>query len=300
MEIRDDESRTRFARELHGHGVEFGPGTHPLPLGPFATSIRYCDAHDRAGFTALFPNLADEVSQFPDPIDFRLQFDREPFVDVVGRGSLDFVVANHLLEHLIDPIRFLEQCYAVLAPGGLLFLGLPDKRRTFDRDRQRTPLADLITRYQAGELEASDERILEFVNTVERPNSPVRIDDPGIREYLALQRRRSVHLNVWIPDDIIELLLYLGRQRGMPWALYDGAIGGGEFLFLLRKAEQVEVLEQYPTTLARLHAEAIQRQADRATDGLRRDMAKRGWLVRGIKRVATAVPGGRMIRKLAG
>jgi SAM-dependent methyltransferase len=287
--VHDEDDRGRLARELHGRGVEFGPGCHPLPLGRFVTSIYYCDAHDRGAFAALFELPPEEIVGFPERIDYRLQFDREPFVDLIGRESLDFVIANHLLEHLVDPIRFLGQCYELLAPGGMLFLGLPDKRRSFDRDRRRTTLADLVARNESGVTEASDERILEFVNQVERPHAPVGLDDPGVRDYLAEQRRKSVHLNVWVPDDFIELFQYLGRHRGMPWALYDGALGGDEFLFLFRKSAHADAADLYPATLARLYAEATQRRIDRAgreIAALRAELSRRSWLARGIHRVA--------------
>ena len=83
--------------------------------------------------------------------------------EVLSREALDFVVANHLLEHLVNPVRFLEQCYQVLAPGGLLFLGLPDKRRIFDRFRRRTTLSDLLARYEAGTTEVTEEQVAEFL-----------------------------------------------------------------------------------------------------------------------------------------
>jgi SAM-dependent methyltransferase len=296
--------RQRLARELHGHGVEFGPGCHPLGLGPFVASIRYCDAHDRASFAREFPEVGEAVNGFPDPIDFRLQFDREPFADRIGRGSLDFVVANHLLEHLVNPIRFLEQCYAVLAAGGILYLALPDKRRMFDRDRQRTQLGDLVGRYAANESDVSDDRIAEFVNQAEQPAIPLRPGDPTQRNVFAWHRRRSIHVNVWLVDDIIELFLHLGRRMRMPWALYDGALGGDEFLLLFRKSERPEVLAQYPTVLDRLHAEAVQGRHDgRMTELLERvirlegQVAESARFVRGLKRVAGAVPGGGAVRR---
>src|SRR5215831_21070816 len=99
--------REELARELHGHGVEFGPGCNPLKKGRCVASIRYCDAFDRADYAAMFPEVGEAAARFPDPIDFRIQFDREPFVNLIGRESLDFVIANHLLEHLVNPIRFL-------------------------------------------------------------------------------------------------------------------------------------------------------------------------------------------------
>ncbi len=296
--------RERLARELHGRGVEFGPGCHPLPLGPFVTSIRYCDAHNRAGFATEFPEVGATVQQFPDPIDYRLHFDREPFVDRIGRGSLDFVVANHLLEHLVNPIRFLEQCYELLAPDGLLYLGLPDKRFIFDRYRRRTPLSALLARYRAGATEVTDDQIAEFVNQVERPAEPLRPGDPGQRETFERHRRRSVHVNVWVLDDVIELFLHLGRSLGMPWALYDGAIGEGEFLLLFRKSDRAEVLDLYPMTLMRLHAEAVRNSSSLAGGNLEQrvrdiaaEVAEMGRFVRGFKKVAGAVPGGQTVRR---
>lgn len=302
-DTRDTFGRDMLSRELQGNGVEFGPGCHPLKLGMFVKSIRYCDAHDRAAFAKLFPEAGESVRDFPDPIDFRLQFDREPFVDVIGRCSLDFVVANHLLEHLLDPIGFLDQCYQLLAPGGMLFLGLPDKRWIFDRNRRRTTLADLIARHESGEKDASDERIAEFVNQVERPNEPISADDPGVRDYLDAHRRRSVHLNVWILDDIVELLQYLGRERKMPWALYDGALGSGEILLLMRKTERVQVLDHYGTTLARLHYDATRRQLDAlevrlgGTARVNDSTAPDNGFVRSLKRVAKSVPGSDSLKR---
>ena len=55
-------------------------------------------------------------------------------------GSQDFIIANHLLEHVADPIGALEEWYRLLRPDGILFLALPDKRVTFDKDRPRTTL----------------------------------------------------------------------------------------------------------------------------------------------------------------
>jgi SAM-dependent methyltransferase len=259
--------RRRLARDLHGRGVELGPGCHPLKLGPFVEEIRYCDAHDRASFARAFPEVA-HAEKFPDPVDFRLQFDREPFADRIGRGTLDFAVANHLLEHLVNPIRFLEQCYEVLKLGGILYLGLPDKRRVFDRDRRRTQLSDLIARFEADESDLSDERVAEFVNLVEQPEVALRPGDPSQRDVFEWHRRRSVHVNVWLVDDIVELFLHRGRRLEMSWELYDGALGGDEFLLLFRKSDRPEVLDQYPAVLARLHAEATQIRLESALSGL--------------------------------
>jgi hypothetical protein len=93
---------------------------------------------------------------------------------------------------------------------------------------------------------------------------------------------------VWVPDDFIELFHYLDRHRGMTWALYDGAVGGDEFLFLFHKSARADAVDHYPATLARLYAEATQRRIDRTTreiGDLRAELCRRSWLARGIHRV---------------
>jgi len=47
----------------------------------------------------------------------------------VANGSQDVLVAQHLLEHLVDPIAALDRWYAVLRPGGTLLLTVPDQER---------------------------------------------------------------------------------------------------------------------------------------------------------------------------
>ncbi|MGL5094734.1 MAG: methyltransferase domain-containing protein, partial [Planctomycetia bacterium] len=215
--------RRELARQLHGDGVEFGPGCHPQPLGPHVTRVRYCDAHDRAAFLELFPEVADEIDGFPATIDFRLDCAKEPFVDAVGRSSLDFIVANHLLEHLVDPLRFLEQAHDVLRDDGLLYIGQPDKRAMFDRDRRRTSLEDVVDRHRRRETELSDARIVEYVNTVDAPATPFHEHSPDFATEAARHRRRSLHVNVWLVDDLLAVFRHLADELDRPFELIDGA-----------------------------------------------------------------------------
>lgn len=258
----NDPFRADLARELQGSGIEFGPGVHPLPLGPFVRQIRYVDRFDRDSFAQSFPETAAARDHFPSQIDFRLNCDSDPFVERIGAASVDFAIANHLLEHLVNPIRFLEQVFAILKPAGRLFIALPDKRHVFDRDRPRTPLADVIGRYQGGETTLSDQRIIDFVRHVD-PHSP-RFG-PGSANFadeVAVHRQRSIHVNVWLVDDVIELFLYLGRNLGTPWELLDGHLGTGEYLLLFRKTSDPSSLDRYPLVLQRLYAERHQRRLE--------------------------------------
>lgn len=104
-------------------------------------------------------------------------------VDVVASGddlpfednSWDFVLSSHVLEHFYDPIKALLEWKRVVRPGGFIFMIVPHKERTFDKDRERTTLQELIDRHNG---------------------PPPLVDDHG-------------HHSVWITKDLLELCDYL-------------------------------------------------------------------------------------------
>jgi len=44
--------------------------------------------------------------------------------------SQDFIIANHVLEHVINVIQSVRRWYEVLKPNGILYLSVPDWRFT--------------------------------------------------------------------------------------------------------------------------------------------------------------------------
>jgi SAM-dependent methyltransferase len=84
-------------------------------------------------------------------------------VDVVAEGddlpfpdeAFDFVLASHVLEHLPDPIRALQEWRRVARR--YVFVVLPHRDRTFDRDRPVTPVDELLRRHEHG-LRSDEDR----------------------------------------------------------------------------------------------------------------------------------------------
>jgi SAM-dependent methyltransferase len=84
-------------------------------------------------------------------------------VDVVAEGddlpfpgeAFDFVLASHVLEHLPDPIRALQEWRRVARR--YVFVVLPHRDRTFDRDRPVTPVDELLRRHEQG-LRSDEDR----------------------------------------------------------------------------------------------------------------------------------------------
>jgi SAM-dependent methyltransferase len=84
-------------------------------------------------------------------------------VDVVAEGddlpfpdeAFDFVLASHVLEHLPDPIRALQEWRRVARR--YVFVVVPHRDRTFDRDRPVTPVDELLRRHEHG-LRSDEDR----------------------------------------------------------------------------------------------------------------------------------------------
>jgi SAM-dependent methyltransferase len=56
----------------------------------------------------------------------------------------DLIIASHVIEHIPDTIQWFAGLREILAPGGYIFLAVPDRRYTFDYLRRETTLADVL------------------------------------------------------------------------------------------------------------------------------------------------------------
>uniref|UniRef100_A0A915EBP8 Methyltransferase type 11 domain-containing protein n=1 Tax=Ditylenchus dipsaci TaxID=166011 RepID=A0A915EBP8_9BILA len=77
-------------------------------------------------------------------VDIIASGDKLPF----ATNSQDFVLSSHVIEHFYDPVKTIKEWLRVVKPGGYVFIVVPHKERTFDRERNRTTLAELIHRHE--------------------------------------------------------------------------------------------------------------------------------------------------------
>jgi SAM-dependent methyltransferase len=116
------------ARFLRGDGLEIGALHNPLPV-PSGARVRYVDRMPVSELERQYPELRGKALVPVDVID-----DGERLASVPD-ASVDFVIANHFLEHCQDPIGALGTMFRAVRPGGIVYLAIPDKRFTFDVDR---------------------------------------------------------------------------------------------------------------------------------------------------------------------
>jgi SAM-dependent methyltransferase len=190
-------------RHLRGSGVEIGALNLPLRIPPQAT-VTYVDNWTEAQLRDQYPELADEAIVSPDVLDDGTRLTKIP------DRSQDFVIANHFLEHCEDTIAALSTMFRVTKPGGIVFLTVPDKRRTFDAARPTTPLAHIIRDHEIGPEVSRAEHYAEFGRLVEG------IGEEDIPAYVgtALAEHHHIHFHVWTHETLVELLTSLQERLG--------------------------------------------------------------------------------------
>ncbi len=228
--------RGLLTRFLNGSGVELGPGHHPMPIPYPGVTVQFVDRWQPEENLALFTNL-EAGATFPKPdIVANLDVDR---LSALADVSQDFVIASHLLEHLADPLTQIGEIHRVLKPGAVVLVLLPDRRHTFDRKRDATPLAHLVADHRDRATVVSDEHIEDYLRKTD-------VWDPTWtpeqeREQFELNRQRSIHVHCWSEDEFLPVLIHTIVEMGMQWELLDAVFvedvpDGFEFGFVLRRS----------------------------------------------------------------
>ena len=226
-------TRRLLARHLVGCGVELGPGHAPFSVLKPGTTVRYIDRWQPRDNRDLFPELGDAHFVKPD-IVADLNTER---LTALQDGSQDFVICSHVIEHVAEPIGLIADVHRVLRPGGIALILLPDRHRTFDRNRAPTSLGHLVAEFQAGVTEVDPEHLEEFV---EQTGGSLGSTEAERTANIALHLNRSIHVHCWDDEEFLPVLLYGIRNLGQRWEFVDGMIAeddgpvGMEFGFVLR------------------------------------------------------------------
>jgi predicted SAM-dependent methyltransferase len=209
-------------RFLRGEGIEIGAMDYPLRM-PGEARVRYVDYLDEAGLLAEYGTSLPEgkMPVVPDIVDDGAKL--ASFAD----ESLDFIVANHMLEHVEDPIGALENHLRVLRAGGILFMAIPDARFTFDAPRPRTSLEHLVRDHREGPQISRREHYEECARLIEG-HTDATIDQ-RIAEMEAADLRP--HFHVWEPITFAGFLASLE----LSFSLELLQASEGEFIVIIRK-----------------------------------------------------------------
>ncbi len=217
---------------LNGRGLEIGAFHEPADL-PEGCSVEYFDALDAEEAAKRFPEI--DASKLVN-VDIVGDIDQRDLRKSIRSNSLDFVIANHVIEHVASPIAMIEDIVSLLKEGGHLVLSAPDKRYTFDRDRPLTTFEHLEAEYAEGVDHVDDDHYIDFLKHVAKHvfKDPAR----DIEGDLAFARSRREHAHVWDSVSFKDFLNRCQSTLGVSFlTLYEsvGDENGIEYFVALRK-----------------------------------------------------------------
>lgn len=160
-------------RHLCGDGVEIGALHKPLPVDPDRARVRYVDYKTREENRKRYAELGAEEIVETDIVDEGFVLSR------VDDDSVDFLVANHALEHSPDPLGTVGHWLGKIRHGGILFMAVPIADRCYDQGRMLTSLEHFIDDHRQFTGMATDD-ILR--TTREHVREFIEVSGANIRE----------------------------------------------------------------------------------------------------------------------
>ncbi|WP_394801023.1 methyltransferase domain-containing protein [Niabella ginsengisoli] len=118
----------------------------------------------------------------------------------IANNSYDFLLSCHSLEHVANPIKALKRWHEILKPGGSVYIIVPNKEVTFDKNRPYTTFEHLVADYKNN----IDERDNTHVDEVLKLHSIA--DDEGVKDYEELEERmKNIFVNRCIHHHVFSL-----------------------------------------------------------------------------------------------
>jgi len=188
--------------------------------------VRYVDRMDVAALRTHYPELAGERLVEVSVIDNGETLASQP------DASADFIIANHFIEHTEDPLGTLANHLRVLRPGAILYLAVPDRRRTFDADREPTGLEHVVRDHRDGPSASRARHQEEWARLVEK----VPPDEVAERVRWLAEHDYSIHFHVWTPAEFRALLEFARDEEGLPFTIAELVENGHEFIAILRRS----------------------------------------------------------------
>lgn len=236
-----DNRRARLLEHvpLSSRFLEIGPYDQPT-LQKSECDVRYLDYQTRAELAAA---VADpkQAAAIPET-DYLVRSD--VYTDSVS-DRFDAVIANHVFEHVPNPIAWLRLVHGMLHDDGVLFMALPDKKYTFDKYRPDTAFSHLLHDYFADVKVASHEHLLEdaMYYDMEFIGKPMRmadrLDPERLRAVMSRQPHLGLHCHVFQSETflakVLRPILFMQLVAFAPIGFYPASDNHGEFIVVLRK-----------------------------------------------------------------
>ncbi|HEY9642257.1 MAG TPA: methyltransferase domain-containing protein [Coleofasciculaceae cyanobacterium] len=144
-------------------GLEVGPLATPIVTREMG-SIRYVDYATSEQLKAKYTGSPNVDTSRIVEVDYVWGVQSLPEL-AKEAAPFDYAIASHVIEHVPDFISWLQEMRAVLKPGGILSLAIPDKQFCFDYYRHVTKPADVIESYLRRSRKPSPRQIFDYLSS---------------------------------------------------------------------------------------------------------------------------------------
>ncbi len=210
---------------IHGVGIEIGAAQLPVKIPPKA-KVTYVDVFSAEDLKKAWPKEYPKL----DLVKVDVVDDGEKLAKFKA-SSVDFIIANHFLEHCLDPIGTIINMYKKLRNKGVLYMAVPDKRYTFDKKRAITSYTHLLEEHKdKTKKKFLWEHTKDFVKLAEHHKGDI---DKRSQELIDSEYR--IHYHVWTQREVTEFFVRLAADFKLNLEIEAIFKNQHEVIYILRK-----------------------------------------------------------------
>jgi SAM-dependent methyltransferase len=128
----------------------------------------------------------------------------------IADESYDFVAASHVLEHLANPLRALQEWKRILRPAGSILVVVPHRAGTFDHRRPFTTFGHIRADFESDMNETDLTHLQEILELHNLDLDPPAGSSEQFRERcLQNVSNRAMHHHVFSPEVLVEMFSFL-------------------------------------------------------------------------------------------
>jgi SAM-dependent methyltransferase len=175
---------------LKGVGLEIGALHQPFDL---EATVIYLDRFSKRELHDLYKDDHNINVKDIQSVHLVAESDYYSFID---EAAFDFVVSSHVLEHVCNPGRVIEEWLRIVKNNtGIVYFVVPDKRFCFDRMREVTTVEHLMQDYYSNIKKVEYEHYKDFILNVDEPGAVKSTSAEYIRK--SFDNQVSIHVHTF-------------------------------------------------------------------------------------------------------
>jgi SAM-dependent methyltransferase len=209
----------------HSVCLEISPLASPV-LDPKHANSRFLDICSQKELQEKYSG--DATVNKEDIVPVHYVHHGEKYSDLVGNEKFGLIVACHVIEHVPNVLKWLNELAEILAENGEIKLIIPDQRYCFDFTRRLTGLSDIVGAFLENRTKPTPERVYDHFLHVNGEMNDATLHHQGkyskefkptrvLHERALLFAQNSLHqyidthCSVWTPDTFREQMIFLSE-----------------------------------------------------------------------------------------